>query len=145
MTFYDICHMAKNVMKYVNMGIKRTVSIRQIELRTLKSLTRKKIWKKKLMATLLPQSLVLSIQYLTNISSDTNALKRYFWTTQNLDCYRFCCSYRLRFSKIVSTFTHFIWKSLFADTPDGWQPKQTTRSCDLQRWLTSLFLDLLHS
>ena len=29
---YDICHKAKNVMKYVNMGIKRTVSIRQNKL-----------------------------------------------------------------------------------------------------------------
>ena len=33
-------------MKYVNMGIKRTVLIRQIELRTLKSFTRKRILRK---------------------------------------------------------------------------------------------------
>ena len=37
--------MAESVMKYVNMGIKRTVSTRQIELKTLKSFTRQKIQK----------------------------------------------------------------------------------------------------
>ena len=32
MTIYDTCHITQNVMKYANMCIKRTVSIRQIDL-----------------------------------------------------------------------------------------------------------------
>ena len=43
MKFYDICHMVQYVIKYVNTGIKRSLWIRQIDLKGLKSLNRTKI------------------------------------------------------------------------------------------------------
>ena len=41
--FYDICDMIKSIMKNNNLGIKRTVSIRQIDLKALESSKRNKI------------------------------------------------------------------------------------------------------
>ena len=46
MIFYDICHMTWDVIKYANMGIKRTVSIRQIDLWGSEPLESNKIMKK---------------------------------------------------------------------------------------------------
>ena len=43
MAFFDKCHMAYNVMDYGNMGIERSVLIRQNDIRDLKSFHRNKI------------------------------------------------------------------------------------------------------
>ena len=46
MTFYDIYHMTWDVIKYGNMGIKRSVLIRQSDLSCRKALDKNKIWSK---------------------------------------------------------------------------------------------------
>ena len=46
MAFYDKCHMTYNVIKYGNMGIKRTVSIRLIDYKKEKVFTGTKLNKK---------------------------------------------------------------------------------------------------
>ena len=46
MTINDRCHMTLNVIKYGNMGIKRTVSIRQIDFRSSEPLESNKMKQK---------------------------------------------------------------------------------------------------
>ena len=46
MAFYDICQMTSNVINYAYMGIKRSVLIRQNDLRDLESFYRNKMLEK---------------------------------------------------------------------------------------------------
>ena len=46
MAFYDAYHMTQNVIKYANMGIKRTMLIRQIDLCGSEPLASKKMMQK---------------------------------------------------------------------------------------------------